>query len=520
MKRAGAVLSIMSTAIRITSGSVALLVLTALSASGASGNIQPVSIEIDYGVDGANLYPDQGPDWVKDSAPNTDIGSLTGNIAVGIIPGLTGAVGGTGHWYGVRIVDGIAGNDKDIFLTGGKENDPSTWNIGPGTVGSSKYDITQAYLANNREYLYFGMERRGNNGTTAFDFEFNQEPPYSKYIPKRTVGDVLFTFEMNGSGSSGSAVPYYFVWNGTAYVQQSPAPPSLISSINQVIIPAAPWGYVNSKGNWTLGDVPRFSFAEASVLLAEAFPGFDICGNTAYVQVRTRASVSDTSDLKDTTESFEFQFGGPTAVPSAVADCYARFSYSSCLSKDSAGNTGVTPLGCQWTFVPKTPGVVLEMTECNKADGVVKVLDFGGNAYAEIECTLTVVEGTGCYSAAVPVPVQVLPELVVSIAEKTSNGNTLSVTVKGLAPGDVSALQWQKNVGGQWINIQGANAFTLSYSSFEQDVVPSAFADAPWAGKLWEVPVRLHAERLLPTGELCAADSAPVTLKKIAAVDP
>jgi hypothetical protein len=36
-----------------------------------------------------------------------------------------------------RIVDGIAGNDRNIFLTGGKENDTTTWNIGPGTVGSS-----------------------------------------------------------------------------------------------------------------------------------------------------------------------------------------------------------------------------------------------------------------------------------------------------------------------------------------------------------------------------------------------
>jgi len=44
----------------------------------------------------------------------------------------------------VRIVDGIASSDQDIFLTGGKENDLSTWNVVPGSVGSSKYDITQA----------------------------------------------------------------------------------------------------------------------------------------------------------------------------------------------------------------------------------------------------------------------------------------------------------------------------------------------------------------------------------------
>jgi len=63
------------------------------------------------------------------------------------------------------------------------------------------------------------MERRGNNGTTAFDFEFNQQAPTSSYLPTRTVGDVLFTFEMQGSGGSGSATPHYYVWNGSAYIE-------------------------------------------------------------------------------------------------------------------------------------------------------------------------------------------------------------------------------------------------------------------------------------------------------------
>src|SRR6266404_9003337 len=194
------------------------LILSAvtLAAIGASviGNISPLAIEIDPS---ANLYPTApgSADWVKDSLPNLDAPSLIDSIAVGIIPNVTGAPGGKGHWNGVRIVDGIDGNEQDIFLTGGKENDTSTWNIGPGSVGSAKYDITQAYLANNQESLFFGMERRGNNGTTAFDFEFNQLAPKSTYVPTRTVGDVLFTFELMGSGNSGSAVNHFSVWNGT-----------------------------------------------------------------------------------------------------------------------------------------------------------------------------------------------------------------------------------------------------------------------------------------------------------------
>jgi hypothetical protein len=144
--------------------------LSGLPAQAATGNIGPAAIEID---NDANLYPANAPfnpagfvnggiknsgataDWVKDALANTDAPSLTNSVATGITPGVSGASGGKGHWNGVRIVDGIAGNDKNIFLNGGKENDLSTWNIGPGTTGSSKYDISQAYLANNRQTLFW-----------------------------------------------------------------------------------------------------------------------------------------------------------------------------------------------------------------------------------------------------------------------------------------------------------------------------------------------------------------------------
>src|SRR5207302_8946619 len=116
------------------------------------------------------------------------------------------------------VVDAIASSDQDSCVKGGKEDDTTTWDVAPGSVGSSKYDITQAYIANTRfataytanfptgfkNVLYFAMERRGNNGTTAFDFEFDQLPPISQFVPNRTDGDVLFTFEMTGSGTSGS----------------------------------------------------------------------------------------------------------------------------------------------------------------------------------------------------------------------------------------------------------------------------------------------------------------------------
>ena len=309
------------------------------------------AIEIDTN---ANHYPggssadctplEAGTDWVKDCLANTDTPSLVDSIATGIDPGVTGRVGGTGHWNGVRIVDGFAGNDDDIFLTGGKENDESSWNVGPGSVGSSKYDATQAYLANNQTTLFFGMERRGNNGTTAFDFEFNQVAPANAttYIPTRTEDDVLLTFEMQGSGGSGSATPHYYTWDGDEYVEGS-LPAGTLSTINTDTSTAAPpWGHVSGNSGWVGGNLQRFEFAEAKVPLS-ILPGVNACGGTAYTQIRTRSSSTENSDLKDTTKIFEFQFGSPSASASKTS---ANGTNSSVLLGSSS--TGITTPTYQW----------------------------------------------------------------------------------------------------------------------------------------------------------------------------
>jgi hypothetical protein len=509
-----------------------LLFVLQAAAQSASGDISPYSLEIDPS---ANLYPSGTPgfvDWVRDSLPNTDPASLVNSIATGIIPNLTGAPGGTGHWNGVRIVDGIDGGDRDIFLTGGKENDLSTWNIGKGTVGSSKYDITQAYLANNQQSLYFGMERRGNNGTTAFDFEFNQlaPNPATPLLPTRSIGDVLFTFEMSGSGSSGSAVPHYFVWNGAKYIERIPPPPSLVSSINNVDTPAAPWGYVNSKGAWVLGTIPRFEFAEASVSLADAFPNFTPCNNRAFVQVRTRSSASDTSDLKDTTHIFEFLFGGPEAVPSFAINCAAQFSYDGTQSTDSMSGHNVA---YSWDFTPPA-GVTLAGAgltgpdsggtyHSTSASGVVNVGLSAGVDSATIAARLTVIEGTACTDSSDVVSVTVLRPLSAAITQKLMDGNTLTVTLTGSAPG-ATALQWQRlNSSGVWVDIAGANGSAFTYSSFEADSAPTVqnfnINGEAYQGKLFQVQIRLHAFRVIG-GLTCEAFSPPLTVKKVIAVDP
>ena len=494
------------------------------------GNINPLQIEIDR--PNANLYPSNNVgyvDWVKDSLTNTDPASVTNSIATGIIPNVSGAPGGVGHWNGVRIVDGIAGADQDIFLNGGKENLTNTWTVGPGSVGSSKYDITQAYLANNNQKLFFGMERRGNNGTTAFDFEFNQLAPYSPYVPHRTIGDVLFTFEMQGSGSSGSAVGHFYNWDGTKYVEKIPAPSSMISSINQIIIPAAPWGFVDSKGDWVLGDIPRFEFAEASVDLVQAFTNFVPCNTEAFVQVRTRASAGDTSDLKDTTKYFQFSFGGPSAVLSLTETCAPSFLYDASNSTDSNGGTNVN-LTYIWKFTAPT-GISLSGTglvgpDSNNAyfstrtNGQVDV-NLGSSLSATITCLLTAVEGGSCSNSAAPATITAQNTLTAAITNKTMNGTLLTVTLDGSSPGATS-LQWQRFNGTNWVNISGGTASSLVYSNFQSDVTASVqnfdVGTDPYQGQLYAVMIRLLATRT--NAVTCLATSAPVTIKKIIGVDP
>ena len=74
-----------------------------------------------------------------------------------------------------------------------------------------------------------------------------------------------------------------------------------------------------------------------------------------------------------------------------------------------------------------------------------------------------------------------------------------------------------------WVNISGATGSSLTYSSFESDATPTVknftIDGSAFAGKLWQVPLRLHAVRVAQ-GLTCSADSAPVTVKKVIAVDP
>src|SRR5439155_23993952 len=109
-----------------------------------------------------------------------------------------------------------------------------------------------------------------------FDFEFNKAQPLSQYVPVRTDGDRIISFEMQGSGgASGSAVYFVFRYDGATsqYVNECGGPGSgfpacaqgVFTSMNGPNTAAGAWGSVDTHRNWTLAPMDQRMFAEASV---------------------------------------------------------------------------------------------------------------------------------------------------------------------------------------------------------------------------------------------------------------
>jgi hypothetical protein len=122
--------------------------------------------------------------------------------------------------------------------------------------------------------------------------------------------------------------------------------------------------------------------------------------------------------------------------------------------------------------------------------------------------------------------------LTATAAKASADGSALTVAMNGgtNAPAaDNPTFQWQYRVdGGSWTTLSGKDTEDFTYSTFDtEDTSPapvtftlaSGAASGDYAGKVWVVDLRLHVQRTL-NGILCDANSDPVTVKKLTAVDP
>jgi hypothetical protein len=432
----------------------------------AQGNISPNTIQIDQASNhfnnagdslrnaGASSYVD----WVANSTANPDI-----------VVGANGAAQ-LGHWNGLRVVDGtgIAANpEKDIFLQGGKVNDPDSWVIGPGSTGSSKFDATQMYLANNNTNLFLGMERAGNNGTTAFDFEFNKLAPdpndprnsTTTYIPNRSQGDRLISYELQGSGgASGTVFTYIFKYNGTTELYEpecddDPSTPTgqtcgagLVSSINGANTPAPPWGYVNTQGNWVTGNMNQRLFAETQVPLTVLNPDISNgCGATFFVQIRTRASSALGSDAKDTTPVFEYTFGQADAEAVLTNGCGTSIHYDATASTNAEG----TGAGLTYNFKFEKYNAGTDSWDAvaggtfDDNDATPGVGDFDPGVAGTYRAIITVAENGECTNVDTSNEVTVTTNVGGSASLSTSCAGELGFTAQGTGGSGSYSYAWR-----------------------------------------------------------------------------
>jgi hypothetical protein len=379
-------------------------------------------------------------------------------------------------------VDAPGGLEKDQFVRGGKVNDTSTWNVEASTIGSGKYDITQGHLANNFSSLFFASYRRTNTGTTEFEYEFNQQAPAGfdptgqtpVYIPTRTgdgagpnPDDVLFAYEMDASKKTLDV--HIFLWDGNGFDVElgtpgnPPLPAGIVKSFNDADTPAGPWGFVNEKGDWDggFGDasprtpVPALTLGEVGVPLS-VLGITNPCGQTFYVQYRSRASVSETSDLKDGTPIFNYTFGGPTAAAVCGSNCLQQLTFS------GAGSTAFSPgatLTYLWDFLAPAgvtlsgtgitaDGTIPNLYHSTAVSGTINVAPNPLAAAVTIGVSLTVTENGQCTDTATASNCVVYPILRGTLTPTLDCDDTFSLAATaagGVAP---YTFDWVISKGG------------------------------------------------------------------------
>lgn len=228
---------------------------------------------------------------------------------------------------GVLICDDVK-NDSDTFTGGNKESNPAGWSFQASQV-TPKTDITNAYATgrfntDGDPILINAMERLPKSGSLNLDFEFNKVVDETTDIPQRSEGDVLIAYDLGGARASDAGAISVKVFVADANGVYDYANPDFESTgtggvtqggvtarLNSETIPCGPWGCYDEQGA-AATTLPPFSFAEVGVNLDDAVGLSDVCLN--YVTVRSRASESVTSQLKDTTEPTDFPFCGGLEV--------------------------------------------------------------------------------------------------------------------------------------------------------------------------------------------------------------
>jgi hypothetical protein len=205
--------------------------------------------------------------------------------------------------HGVTTFTDASGQTDDSFGLGSKEQEPGGWHCVDGGV-PGKDNIVSGDVAfrviQGKQYLYVNFRRASANGDAHMDYEFNQatEPnPACPALPHRTAGDIVVTFDTENGGKT--IVVRAFRWQGDA---ASGTFIELALGAKGVL-----WdGAVNIPN--TIPGYEAGAFGEAALNLTDSPIGAIGCQLFASVYMKTRASTSITSELKDRTAAQRVNF--------------------------------------------------------------------------------------------------------------------------------------------------------------------------------------------------------------------
>ncbi|MES2647217.1 MAG: hypothetical protein V4717_10100 [Bacteroidota bacterium] len=261
-----------------------------------------------------NYFGGIGDDWSKGTTGNAVLKQLN-NVSV---PGLT--ADRTALWQ----VDGNWGTNlpPDLSVFGGTSNKNSDaigagqdpYAIDEGSGGPQKNDITNVFLharrnaANNNLWLFFGAETRSTNGNSYLDFEYNQAGVTTDGgfmtglgpLNGRTIDDILLVINYTQGGKTPIVGIRKWLASGTWSDELTLPAGSAFMTTNTLAVDAvAPMKAFTGDGAPS-NTSSAFQFVEGAInVSALGLAGLEQCTPNATVTVKTRASASYTSELKD-----------------------------------------------------------------------------------------------------------------------------------------------------------------------------------------------------------------------------
>jgi hypothetical protein len=231
----------------------------------------------------------------------------------------------TGLSFSQHSPDFVMGASDSQFTSGTEEN-PDSWGMGVGSLGSDKYNMIDGWLAFQRglgdQFVALALVRESNNGTSWLAFELNQSQPGYRTeteavsnraiaVPTRSSGDLLITYSISNNNSPKPVIGMCKwvgnenagIWANQAGVAVASNCPALGAGVAQADMNSADIAAASNFLNVPASVLQAGTFGEASINLTEAMKaGPDqpaVCATFSSFWMHSRSSEPVTSAGQD-----------------------------------------------------------------------------------------------------------------------------------------------------------------------------------------------------------------------------